>query len=306
MNYLEIKERIDRSESGKMVVDYDVSRLNSLRTGGKAAALIRTDSVEGLVFILELLDSNSMDYVILGSGTNTIFPDGAFGTIIVKLGKSFDHCGFKDDGTIWAGGACGTQSLVMKAAKQGYDLSPLAGIPGTIGGAVSGNSGTGSLGICDYIITIKAIFKYNDKIVYDEIDSANMEYGYRYFKLKGLIAITELILRARKDKAENILQVIHGDVVKRKISQPVGAKTCGCFFKNPSEIEKSAGAMIDECGMKGFYYGGAKVSNKHANFIENSRNATSEDIVVLSRIIKNRVKEKFNIELEYEVKMIGF
>jgi len=306
MNYLEIREKIDGSGSGKMVLDYDVSRLNSLGTGGKAAALITADSIEGLVSILEILDSNSMDYVILGSGTNTVFPDGAFGTIIVKLGKSFGHCGFTGDGTIWAGGTCSTQTLVMKAAGQGYDLSPLAGIPGTIGGAVSGNSGTGSKGICDYIITLKAIFKYNDKIVYDEIDSAKMEYGYRYFKPDGLIAITGLVLNTRKDKAENILSIIHGDVVKRKSSQPVGAKTCGCFFKNPSGIKKSAGAMIDECGIKGFYYGGAKVSNKHANFIENSRNATSEDIVVLSRIMKDRVREKFDIELDYEVRMIGF
>ena len=306
MNYLEIRERIDRSGSGKMVPDYAVSGLNSLGTGGKAAALIRADSIEGLVFILELLDSNSVDYVILGSGTNTVFPDGAFGTVIVKLGKSFDHCGFKDGGIIYAGGACSTRTLVVKAAKQGYDLSPLAGIPGTIGGAVSGNSGTGPRGICDYIITLKAIFKYNDKIVYDEIDSANIEYGYRYFRLEGLIAITELILRARKDKTENILSVIHRDAVKRKILQPTGAKTCGCFFKNPPGKKKSAGAMIDECGMKDFHYGGAKVSNKHANFIENSRNATSEDIVVLSRIMKDRVKEKFDIKLDYEVKMIGF
>ena len=306
MNYLEIREKIDGSGSGKMVLDYDVSRLNSLGTGGKAAALITADSIEGLVSILEILDSNNMDYVILGSGTNTVFPDGAFGTIIVKPGKSFDHFEFKDDGTICAGGTCSTRTLVMKAAGQGYDLSPLAGIPGTIGGAVSGNSGTGSRGICDYIITLKAIFKYNDKIVYDEIDSAKIEYGYRCFKPKGLIAITELVLNARKDKAENILSIIHRDVAKRKLSQPVGAKTCGCFFKNPSGIKKSAGAMIDECGIKGFYYGGAKVSDKHANFIENSRNATSEDIVVLSRIIKDRVREKFNIELDYEVKMIGF
>ncbi|MCK5566991.1 MAG: UDP-N-acetylmuramate dehydrogenase [Actinomycetia bacterium] len=306
MNYSEIKDRIDRSRYGEVVLDYDLSRLNSLGTGGRTAALIRADSIDGLVSIIELLNSNSMDYTILGSGTNTVFPDGAIRTIIVKLGKSFDHYGFKDDGTISAGGAFSTQALVMEAARKGYDLSPLAGIPGTIGGAVSGNSGTGSWGICNYIVTLKAIFNYNDKIVYDEIDSANIDHGYRYFKLKGLIAITELIFKVRKDNTENILSVIRKDMVKRKISQPVGTKTCGCFFKNPSGIKKSAGVMIDECGMKGFYYGGAKVSDKHANFIENSRNATSEDIVVLSRIMEDRVKEKFNIELEYEVKMIGF
>jgi UDP-N-acetylmuramate dehydrogenase len=71
-------------------------------------------------------------------------------------------------------------------------------------------------------------------------------------------------------------------------------------------MRKSAGALIDECGMKGFFYGGAKVSDKHANFIENSGNATSEDIIVLSRIIKDKVKAKFGIELDYEVRMIGF
>ena len=306
MNYLEIKKSIDRSGSGKMILDYDVSSLNSLGTGGKAAALIRADSVGGLVSILELLDSNNMDYAIIGSGTNIVFPDGPFGTIIIKPGKSFDHCNFETDGTICTGGAYSTWALVMKAARHGYDFSPLAGIPGTIGGAVSGNSGTGSRGICDYIITLKAIFKYNDKIVYDEIDSSKIEYGYRYFKLKDLIAITGLILKARDDKTGNILSVIRRDMVKRKISQPIGARTCGCFLKNPSGIKKSAGAMIDECGMKGFYYGGAKVSDKHANFIENSGNATSEDIVVLSRIMKDRVKAKFNIELDYEVRMIGF
>ncbi|MFC2144899.1 UDP-N-acetylmuramate dehydrogenase [Actinomycetota bacterium] len=306
MNYSEIKNRIDRSRYGKMVLDYDLSRLNSLGTGGKTAALIRAYSTEGLVSILELLDSNNMDYIILGSGTNTVLPDGVTGTIIIKLGKSFDYYDLKDNGTICTGGAFSTQALVVKAAGQGYDFSPLAGIPGTIGGAVSGNSGTGSWGICDYIITLKAILKYNDKIVYDEIDSANIEHGYRYFKLKGLIAITELIFKTRKDKTENILSVIHEDMEKRKITQPVGVKTCGCFFKNPPGINKSAGAMIDECGMKGFYYGGAKVSSKHANFIENSGNATSKDIVVLSRIIKDKVKARFNIELDYEVRMIGF
>ena len=281
MNYSEIKDRIDRSRYGEVVLDYDLSRLNSLGTGGRTAALIRADSIDGLVSIIELLNSNSMDYTILGSGTNTVFPDGAIRTIIVKLGKSFDHYGFKGDGTISAGGAFSTQALVMEAARKGYDLSPLAGIPGTIGGAVSGNSGTGSWGICNYIVTLKAIFNYNDKIVYDEIDSAKIDHGYRYFKLKGLIAITELIFKVRKDNTENILSVIRKDMVKRKISQPVGTKTCGCFFKNPTGIKKSAGAMIDECGMKGFFYGGAKVSNKHANFIENSGDANSEDIVVL-------------------------
>jgi len=306
MNYLEIKDMIDRSGSGKMVLDFNVSGLNSLGTGGKAAALVTMDSLEGSLSILELLESNRMDYAILGSGTNVVLPGGVFGTIIVKLGKSFDHCAFEADGTICAGGTFSTQTLVMKAARKGYDFSPLAGIPGTIGGAVSGNSGTGALGICDYIITLKAIFKYNDKIVYDEIDSANIEYSYRSFKLKGLIAITGLILKAREDKAENILSAIQNGIVKRKLSQPVRAKTCGCFFKNPQGIKKSAGAMIDECGLKNFYYGGAKVSNKHANFIENSGNATSEDIMVLSRIIKDRVKAKFDIELEHEVRMIGF
>ena len=98
MNYSEIKDRIDRSRYGEVVLDYDLSRLNSLGTGGRTDALITADSIDGLVSIIELLNSNSMDYTILGSGTNTVFPDGAIRTIIVKLGKSFNHYDFKDDG----------------------------------------------------------------------------------------------------------------------------------------------------------------------------------------------------------------
>lgn len=306
MNFLEIKEKINISGPGKVDLDCDTSRLNSMGTGGKAAAVITADSKHGLISALGLLDSNNIDCIILGSGTNTVFSDGVLEMVIIKLGKSFDYCSFENDGTILAGGACSTTDLVMKAARQGYDLSPLAGIPGTIGGAVSGNSGTGSWGIYDYIVTIKSILKYNDRIVYDEVDPSRIEHDYRYFRLGGLIAITGIVLKARKGKTEDILSAIHRGINKRRSSQPVGARTCGCFFKNPPGAEKSAGAMIDKCGLKGFSYGGAKVSFKHANFIENCGNATSEDVVILSRIVKDRVKKKFDTELDYEVKLIGF
>jgi len=306
MNFLEIKEKINIFGPEKVDLDCDTSRLSSMGTGGKVAAVITADSRYGLISLLGLLDSNNIDYIILGSGTNTIFSDGILEMVIIKLGKSFDYCSFEIDGTILAGGACSTPDLIMKAARQGYDLSPLAGIPGTIGGAVSGNSGTGSWRICDHIVTIKSILKYNDKIVYDEVGPSRIEHDYRYFRLESLIAIMGIVLKVRRDKPENILSVIHGDISKRRSSQPVGARTSGCFFKNPPGAEKSAGAMIDECGLKGFSYGGAKVSFKHANFIENCGTATSEDVVVLSRIIKDRVKKNFGIELDYEVKLIGF
>jgi len=306
MNFLEIKKKINILGPEKVDLDCDTSRLSSMGTGGKAAAVITADSRHELISLLDLLDSNNIDYIILGSGTNTIFSDGILEMVIIKLGKSFDYCSFENDGTILAGGARSTPDLIMKAARQGYDLSPLAGIPGTIGGAVSGNSGTGSWRICDHIVTIKSILKYNDKIVYDEAGPSRIEHDYRYFRSGGLIAITGIVLKVRRDKPENILSVIHKDISKRRSTQPVGARTCGCFFKNPPGAEKPAGAMIDECGLKGFSYGGAKVSFKHANFIENCGTATSEDVVVLSRIIKDRVKEKFDIELDYEVKLIGF
>ena len=98
---------------------------------------------------------------------------------------------------------------------------------------------------------------------------------------------------------------IRQDIEIRKKTQPVGAKTSGCFFKNPVNGEKPAGALIDECGLKGFSYGGARVSPVHANFIENFKSASPEDIVVLSRIMIDKVREKFGISLEYEVKLIG-
>ena len=102
-----------------------------------------------------------------------------------------------------------------------------------------------------------------------------------------------------------LLSKIRKNLAKRKATQPVGARTSGCFFRNPGEDEKSAGALIEACRLKGFMYGGARVSPIHANFIENFRSASPHDIVVLSKIIKEKVRVKFGISLEYEVRMIG-
>ena len=103
-----------------------------------------------------------------------------------------------------------------------------------------------------------------------------------------------------------ILEKIRNKVRSRKLSQPVNTRSAGCFFKNPNNLSKSAGEIIERCGLKGFIYGGAMVSNKHTNFIENFKNASAEDIVVLSRIVRSMVKDKYGVDLEYEVRMIGF
>ena len=129
--------------------------------------------------------------------------------------------------------------------------------------------------------------------------------GYRFFNIPGLVAIISAVISPVTGDPNMLASKIRKNMALRKLSQPVAARTSGCFFKNPSNSEKSAGSLIEECGLKGFMYGGARVSPLHANFIENFKSASPQDIVVLSKIIKDKVREKFGIFLEYEVKLIG-
>jgi UDP-N-acetylmuramate dehydrogenase len=114
-----------------------------------------------------------------------------------------------------------------------------------------------------------------------------------------------VIFGGKKSGSKDILSAIRERIKQKKACQPTDSKNAGCFFKNPGRTGKTAGELVDLCGFKGFCYGGARVSKKHANFIENFSNASSKDMHVLSKIIMEEVRIKHGIELGYEVNMVG-
>lgn len=305
---LKIEKQKIIKETGirKLFFDVGVSRLTSLGVGGLGFCLAIADSRDELRRVLTTCLKHRFGFIVIGDGTNIVVNDAYIDLVFIKLGKEFDYIRLVDHGNILAGASCKLSKLVMKASILGFDFSFLSGIPGTVGGAIVGNSGDKSQGICSSVRKLSGFFLENGSFEEKTIEITSKNFGYRFFDLPGLLVLTDILLEPEKLSSELVLEKIRTKIDERRRKQPLKVKNAGCFFKNPSYFSKTAGELIEECGLKGFIYGGARVSFKHANFIENFRNATAKDVVDLSRIIMGMVAKNFGLRLEYEVKMVGF
>jgi len=289
-----------------VIFGIDTSKLASIKTGGRALCYFVADRVEDLKKMIETCIKNKINFMIVGDCTNILFSDKYINMVLIKLGKGFDYLEFGQKNEIVAGAGCSLSKFVVGAAYEGYDFSDFYGIPGTLGGSVRGNSGSMKRGICDFIDKVK-IIENNGRNIVEKVLSLDKSYfGYRHLDIMNLVVITEIVFNARKSDKKDILKKAAEKIREKRIAQPISSRSAGCFFKNVSDCHKSAGQLIEECGLKGFVYGGAKISERHANFIENFKNASSKDIFILSKIAREEVMNKFNKKLEYEVKLVGF
>ncbi len=284
----------------------DASKITSIGTGGRSICLINIESRKDLLSIVKVLLKNNIEFVVIGSGTNILFNDGYIDIVLLRLCGEFDYLKVSSSGEIFVGAAYNLQKFVVSSAKSGQDFSFLAGIPGTLGGAVIGSSGTKIVNINNFVKKIKYLSVESKKVEEKTTELNSNNYGYRYFNIPGLSVLTDIVLKGNLLGSGIIFKTIRENIKKKKLKQPLNTKNIGCFFKNPEGYPLSAGEMIDKCGLKNFLYDNARVSEKHANFIENYKNAKSKDVYVLSKIIKDFVKDKFNKELLYEIRMIGF
>lgn len=275
-------------------MNIDLKNYNTYKIGGIAKYLIKPKSVFDLKIIFDDLKSKNIPYLLLGGGSNVILPDTDFNGAIIKL-DNLDEVIFKD-GFCYAGAGINLNKLIKTCIDNGYvNLAKLYGIPGTLGGAVRGNAGCNNDEIFNHIISVLV---YDDGIL-KFINKDNINYGYREtsFKKNNMI-ILGVVLTIELGDANKTYEYIK-EIFKDRISkQPLEYPNAGSVFKNPEGT--SAGKLIDECGLKDLSVGGAKVSNKHANFIINYEFAKSSDIIKLIEEIKKEVKIKKNIELELE------
>lgn len=302
----EIKRVIKDTELDNIIFDVETSELTSIKVGGRALCYFVADKMRDLKKMIVTCMKNQIEFMVIGDGTNILFSDKYIDLVLLKLGRDFDYLEFSDGNKIIAGAAYKLLKFVVAAAVRGYDFSDLSGIPGTIGGSVMGNSGSKYRGICDFVERVSYISKKGGNIREETIGLSDGDFGYRHFYIPDLIVLTRIVLNNRKSDRNNILEKIASRIKNKKLTQPVNVKSSGCFFKNIPGCSESTGELIEKCGLKGFIYGGARISDKHANFIENFDNSSSEDIFILSKIVKDIVMDKFKIELEYEVKVVGF
>ena len=235
-----------------LLTSADNSTLSSLKTRGRCRYLFHAQNIDQLKEILDFCLKAKIEYYLLGEGTNTLLADDLKNMIVVKLGDGFRYFNVLDDSRFECGASTNLGKLIVESAKTCFDLSFLGGIPGTAAGAVMGNSGSAQLGICDYVESVFGIFKDKNVLTYKKKKIIKKNYTYRSFHLKGLVALTSIVLKPLKGQKDLILKNIRKTISIKKQKHPLHTKNIGCFFKNPPLFDYTAGQLIEICRLKGF------------------------------------------------------
>lgn len=271
----------------------------TFRVGGAAKFFVVVKQQEELLEAVSWAKERGLSIFLLGGGSNVLVSSRGFDGLVIK--NEVQDVVVEGD-TIRASGGT-VLARVLKIAKDHglMGLAKLHGVPGTFGAAVRGNVGVPDCEIGDTLVSATILFEDGH---IGEVDREFFSYGYRFSALKETkdIILEATIRLTPGGSPEAIFEEMQQTLKMRKAKQPWGASG-GSYFKNPSR-EYSAGFLIDQVGGKGVVYGGAQISEKHANFMLNSGGATSDDIQQLGLTMKQRVKEKFGIELHEEVEFI--
>jgi len=270
----------------------------TIKIGGPAQFFSAPKNSKELRELLIQADKNSIPVLVIGAGSNLLISDKGVKGLILKLSSAhFKKITLKGN-TIEAGSGVMLASLIkFTLSKSLVGLEFLSGIPGTLGGALIMNAGCWGKNIGGLVKKIEVIdLKGNIKILNRE--EAN--FGYRKSGLEKYIILSAGI-GLKKSSREIIRRKIKDYLFKKRATQDLTSYNAGCIFKNPKAL--SAGKLIDLCGLKGNKRGGAFISAKHANFILNKSNAKASDVLSLIKLARIKVKQKFGVNLEPEIKI---
>jgi UDP-N-acetylmuramate dehydrogenase len=283
---------------GRVKTEVLLSRYTTFKIGGKADFLIEPFDLEDLKKILKKSKENKLKVFIMGQGSNLLVRDEGINGVVVRLNSDyFKKIKILDD-CIWASSGLNLSKILQFCIKNGLSgLEFLAGIPGTLGGALAMNAGTKEASIGERVKEVK-VMDYNGNV--KRLNCDDIKFGYRDSSLKRFIILEALLKLERKSKKDILNKIKHFQKYRR-LTQELLYPSAGCIFKNPSGF--SAGELIDACGLKGKSIGGAEVSLKHANFIINRNHASAKDVLELIDYIQDKVKKKFNIDLELEIEV---
>jgi len=285
----------------------------TIGVGGIADFFYLAKTVEEIVEISNFCYQNKIPFIVIGWGSNIIVSDYGFNGLVVK-NESGNIVINKEKAEIIADSGISVGKLLTLAASNDLGgIEFLAGIPGTLAGAVNNNSGSRSMGIGDYVRNVTLLEEKMGELKISSRDQKWMEFEYRNSKLKSAYknqtfkpVILTAKLRLTHKRKDEIIRLIQKNIQDKSKSQPLSEKTAGSFFKNPGTLpEQSAGFLLDRSGAKKLKSGGAKVSVLHANFVVNAKNASGEDIRRLAESMREAVKDNYGVILEEEVEYIG-
>lgn len=283
--------------------DEPLSRHTSFRIGGPADYFTEPHNSDEIKDIIELCKKAGVPFAIMGNGSNLLVSDEGYRGVIICISKSMraiktegEHI-YAEAGALLAGIAREAQSNSLT----GFEFA--GGIPGTLGGAVVMNAGAYGGEMVQVIESADVLDTEGNLLT---LKNEELELGYRTSVIpkKNYIVVSAMIKLNKTDDTEGIRSKMQELLSRRKEKQPLEYPSAGSTFKRPEGY--FAGKLIEDAGLKGFSIGGAYVSEKHSGFVINKGGATAKDVLELIEYVKNTVFEKFGVELEPEVKMLGF
>lgn len=280
---------MNRFERGR-----SLKSVTTLGIGGSAEYFIEVHDIATMQSVLLFCKEQQLPYVILGKGSNSLFDDLGFAGVVIANRIHFLE---NSEAPIWRAGAGFSFSLLgSQSARKGWGgLEFASGIPGSVGGAVYMNAGANGFETSNTLLSVDFVTLEGELVT---LKREELSFSYRFSSfqhMQGAIVAASFLLSESPTARKKQIEIID----YRKNTQPCDAKSAGCIFRNPSC--GSAGAIIEQCGLKGKMIGGAQVSTIHANFVVNAGGAKATDVLELIAHIQNEVKRQTGIDLEYEV-----
>lgn len=285
----------------QILENISMSKYTTYKVGGPARYFAEPNSTQELVECFQFCKSNSLEWFIVGKGSNLVVSDHGFDGLIIYIGKTLKEISI--EGTILTAqaGALLHQAVTQSVNAGLEGIQHLAGIPGTIGGGVYINAGAFSQELTQTLIEVESV-DYEGNIHNRKAEECGLSYRHSYF-FKWNEIITQASFQLQSSTAEVMKQQMNETLKKRKGKQPLEYPNAGSMYKRPEGTY--AGKLIEEANLKGFEVGGAQISPHHANFVINTGKATAQNIFDLSMEVIKRVKENSGITLEREQIFIG-
>ena len=276
--------------------DEPLAPLTWMRTGGPAQYLATPRSFDELQALVAKCHADEISVRLLGSGSNLLVRDEGVSGVVLKLSEPCFSEISVDGNQVNAGGGALLSSLISESIKAGLGgLEVLAGIPGTVGGALHGNAGGRGGDIGQFVKSVKVLTAKGEVFTRQEDE---LSFAYRKSSVNELV-ILEAGFDLKPEEGDEITQRMRKIWIMKRSTQPLSHQSAGCIFKNPRGL--SAGALIEQAGLKGTHVGGAQISDRHANFIVTDEKATTKDVLKLIDLIHAAISERFGVDLETEI-----
>jgi UDP-N-acetylmuramate dehydrogenase len=295
---------------GTFTENKELSDLTWLKVGGPAEFFFQPADLKDLINFLSKLP-NSMSLFPIGVGSNLIVRDGGLKGVVIRLGRGFNSIKVSN-GLVVAGAAALDTFVARKAAEQGYDLTFLRTIPGSIGGALKMNAGCYGKYISDYFVSANAVNRSGDLV---KLEKSDVLFSYRHTDLPSDLVVVDVTFAPPLGEVDKLHEKMRIQKEKRDSEQPTSDITAGSTFRNPCGYSSSgmlndnhnlkAWKVIEDAGLRGFKMGAAKMHEKHPNFLTNIGGATALELEELGETVRKKVFQNSGIDLQWEIIRVG-